>query len=74
MTPDEIDLLTWLGETEFSQYGECYGKSLDSLIEKGLVELMGEETELNNTFIAKGRGIMFRAVRLTKTGKEKLNE
>jgi hypothetical protein len=69
---DEGFLLAWLGEDEFSQYGECHGKALDGLIEKGLAELMGEESEWNNTFIAKGRGIMYRAVRLTEAGHEEL--
>lgn len=71
LTLDELDLLDWLSKEDFSQYGECDGPSLDGLIAKGLAELMGEETEMNNTFIAKGRGIMFRAVRLTEAGKRR---
>jgi hypothetical protein len=68
LTVSEKDLLLWLGREDFSQYGECHGSALDSLIAKGLAQLHGEETETNNTFIAKGHGIMFRAVSLTDAG------
>jgi hypothetical protein len=68
LTVSEKDLLLWLSREDFSQYGECHGSALDSLIEKGLAQLHGEETETNNTFIAKGHGIMFRAVSLTDAG------
>lgn len=68
LNAEERDLLEWLSHSDFSQYGECDGAALDSLIAQGLAELMGEETERNNSFIAKGRGIMFRAVRLTERG------
>ena len=64
----EKHLLKWLGEAELSQYGECYGKDLDSLVAKGLAKILGEETELINPFIAKGHGIMYRAVQLTESG------
>jgi hypothetical protein len=76
ITKDERDLLFWLSAEDFSQYGECHGKVLDSLCSLGLAQVHGEETEHNNTFIAKGRGIMFRAVSLTPAGwdlKEKLS-
>lgn len=69
LTNDERDLLSWLGKTDVSQYGECYGQSLDSLIAKGLAQVHGEESETNNPFIAKGRGIMYRAVSLTDEGR-----
>ena len=36
LTKDERDLLEWLSEEEFSQYGECYGAALNALIEAGL--------------------------------------
>ena len=62
LTVSEKDLLLWLSREDFSRYGECHGSALDSLIAKGLAQLHGEETETNNTFIAKGHGIMFRAV------------
>jgi hypothetical protein len=68
LTVSEKDLLLWLSREDFSQYGECHGGALDSLIAKGLAQLHGEETETNNTFIAKGHGIMFRAVSLTEAG------
>ena len=68
LTVREKDLLLWLSEEDFSQYGECHGSTLDSLIERGLAKVHGEETETNNTFIAKGHGVMFRAVSLTDAG------
>jgi hypothetical protein len=73
LTDDEVDLLIWLGEEDYSQYGECHGIALDALVELGLAQLHGPETEHNNTFIAKGSGIMFRAVSLTEAGWAKRN-
>jgi len=68
LNDDERHLLQWLSEADFSQYGECYGKALDRLVQLGLAQVHGKETERNNTFIAKGDGIMFRAVSLTALG------
>lgn len=65
----ERELLDWLAKEDLSQYGECCGRALDGLIELGLVEILGPETEHANPFIAKGRGIMFRAVRLTRAAR-----
>lgn len=65
------DLLSWLGESEFSQYGECHGKSLDRLVELGLAQLH-KAGENQTGFIAQDRtgskGDMFRAVSLTEKG------
>ena len=72
LNADEAFLLKWLGEEDTSQYGECHGKALDRLIELGLAQLHGDASETNNTFIAKGHGIMFRAVSLTDAGLEML--
>lgn len=72
LTQKEAYLLKWLGEEDFSQYGECFGPTLDRLMELGLAQLHGEETGFNNTFIAKGHDIMFRAVSLTEAGREAL--
>jgi hypothetical protein len=74
LTRAEWDLLEWLGKEESSQYGECYGQSLDVLCGLGLAEVMGEESGLHNTFIAKGRGLMYRAVRVTERGHEVLQQ
>jgi hypothetical protein len=68
LTTSEKHLLHWLSKEDFSQYGECHGKDLDSLVAKGLAQIHGADTEHNNTFIAKGDGIMFRAVSLTEAG------
>lgn len=68
---DERDLLEWLGQEEFSQYGECHGKSLDGLIAKGLAQVHGD-SEHQGGFIAKGTGSMYRAVSLTDAGREAL--
>lgn len=69
LTPDERALLHWLAEEETNQYGECYGAALDSLIAAGLAEVLGADTETQNNFIAKGRGLMYRAVRITDAGR-----
>lgn len=63
----ERDLLRWLGEEEFSQYGECYGKTLDGLIAKGLAQVH-DNMDGQGGFIAKGTGLMYRAVSLTEAG------
>ena len=70
LTSSEKFLLDWLSREDFSQYGECHGKDLDALVAKGLVQVHGEDSGWNNTFIAKGRDIMFRAVSLTEAGWE----
>jgi len=72
MTPDERVLLEFLRDDD-GQYGECHGAALDSLIERGYVRVLGIETETQNSFIAKGRGLMYRAVRLTDAGRAALN-
>lgn len=69
LTKDERMLLASMAETELSQYGECYGATFDRLLDKGLVEMLGEDTETRNPFIAKGHGIMYRAVRVTDAGR-----
>jgi hypothetical protein len=68
LTDSEEFLLKWLAQEDSSQYGECHGSALDGLIEKGLAVVGDESTGLNNTFIAKGTDIMYRAVTLTDAG------
>lgn len=70
LTPTEKFLLIWLSKEDFSQYGECHGTALDSLVAKGLAQIHDEESGINNHFIAKGRDIMYRAVSLTESGWE----
>jgi hypothetical protein len=72
LSPDERYLLEWLAMEEAQQYGECYGVTLDALLKRGLAQVMGEETETQNNFIAKGRGIMYRAVCITDAGRDAL--
>jgi hypothetical protein len=36
LSPTERSLLLWLGRKDFNEYGECFGRTLDVLIEKGL--------------------------------------
>lgn len=67
----ELQLLKWLGKEEFSQYGECYGKTLDALIAKGLAEVHEPGSHQSN-FIAQGAGKMYRAVSLTEAGRAAL--
>ncbi len=69
----ERDLLLWLSEEEFSQYGECHGKDLDALIAKGLAQ-HHPDTGFDNSFIAKGKGIMFDKVSLTEAGYARVRE
>jgi hypothetical protein len=66
LTEDEADLLDWLGQEDFSQYGECHGKALDALIAKGLAQVHGSGE--HQSFIAKGTSLMFCAVSLTQAG------
>ncbi len=66
LTAAERHLLDWLSKEDFSQYGECHGKSLDALIAKGLVQVHGAGEHQN--FIAKGTSEMYRAVSLTDAG------
>ncbi|CAB3758479.1 hypothetical protein [Paraburkholderia humisilvae] len=73
MTDDERVLLDFLRYDD-GQYGECQGAALDSLIEQGLVRVLGPQTETQNSFIAKGRGLMYRAVTITDAGRAVLNQ
>lgn len=71
LTPIEEFLLHWLSKEEYSQYGECFGKTLDRLIERGLAQIHrpGEHQH----FIAKDhagtKGMEYRAVSLTEAGR-----
>ena len=71
----EKNLLLWLGETDYGQYGECYGRALDRLVEYGLAKVH-DEGEHQTGFIAKDyggqKGIMYRAVSLTHKGRAAL--
>jgi len=71
LASNERVLLEWLRKDD-GQYGECYGGTLDGLIAKGLVKVHGEESGLNNGFIAKGTSIMYRAVSITDAGRAAL--
>ena len=72
MSENEQRLLEWLGQEDYSQYGECYGTALDSLIAAGLVHVHGSGEHQN--FIAKGNDLMFRAVSLTPSGRAALSQ
>jgi len=67
----EIFLLRWLSKEEFSQYGECHGATLDSLIAQGLAQVHGPGE--HQVFIAQDhtgdKGMMYRAVSLTEAGR-----
>ena len=71
LTKEERFLLEWL-RSDDGQYGECHGKTLDSLLAKGFAVVQGVESGLNNGFIAKGTDIMFRAVSITDAGRAAL--
>lgn len=68
LTPSERLVLVWIGDDEYAQYGECYGKTLDALIARGLVQVHTER-ELQSGFIAKGDMLMYMAVSLTEAGR-----
>jgi hypothetical protein len=76
VTKSERDLLEWLSQEDFSQYGECHGKDLDRLIELGLAKVHDDGSHQGG-FIAKGHGItkgskMYCAVSLTDAGRKVL--
>jgi hypothetical protein len=79
LTPDELHLLQWLGESDFSHYGECYGRSLDRLVALGLAQIHGPgEHQVfiarpTPTQIAQGEDQMYRAVSLTRAGEQELD-
>jgi len=71
LTPSEKDLLLWLEREDFSQYGECHGKDLDSLVAQGLAQVHAPG-EYQSGFIAQDwigiKGKMYQAVSVTKLG------
>jgi len=69
---DETALLSWLGEETYSQYGECQGPVLDSLVAKGLVKIHGQSEHQENFIPVNGAGELYRAVSLTDAGKQVL--
>lgn len=71
LNPDEADLLKWLASEDYSQYGECHGRVLDSLISYGLAQLHnpGEHQHFIANDFAGNKGIMFQAVSLTDLGR-----
>lgn len=72
LNKQERYLLEWL-KRDAGQYGECHGKTLDGLLERGLAAVQGAESGLHNGFIAKGNGIMYRAVSITDAGRAALS-
>lgn len=70
LTKDEQFLLEWLGEEDFSQHGECGGRSLDGLVAKGLAQVHGPGE--HQYFIAEGLDLDYRAVSLTEAGRKLL--
>jgi len=68
LTASERLLLDWLAADD-GQYGECFGRTLDSLIAKGFATVGDAQSGLNNGFIAKGTDIMYRTVSITEAGR-----
>lgn len=64
----ERDLLKWLGEEDYSQYGECHGSNLEGLVAKGLAQIHSGG-EKQSGFIAQGTSKMYQAVSLTESGR-----
>lgn len=71
LTDSEADLLRWLAQEDFSQFGECHGPALESLIAYGLVEVHGPGLNQGG-FIAKGTSLAHSAVSLSPQGWDKL--
>lgn len=69
----ENNLLTWMGQEDFVQFGECCGAALDGLVTLGLAQIH-EPGEHQSGFIVRGRGRMHRAVSLTERGRIALRE
>ena len=76
LTPSERFILDWLSKQDFSQYGECRGRTLDRLIQRGLAQIHGPGEHQH--FIANDhagtQGMMYRAVSLTDAGRAALKE
>lgn len=70
LNESERDLLLWLAREDYSQYGECYGSALTSLMMRGLAQVHGPGERQH--FIANDhagtKGMMYRAVSLTEEG------
>jgi hypothetical protein len=73
LTMNERHLLEWLSKRDFSQYGECYGAVLDTLVSKGLAQVH-DAREAQSGFIAQGDTDMHRAVSLTDAGRAIVSE
>lgn len=72
LNKEQRALVNWLGRDEYSQYGECYGSDLDSLVEMGLAQIH-DNGQFQEGFIAKHpTHPMFRAVSLTEAGRSVL--
>jgi hypothetical protein len=75
LTLPERELLTWLGNEAFSQYGECHGAALDALVAKGFAQVHGPG-EHQDGFLAKDphgeKSMLYRAVSLTEMGRDQL--
>ena len=70
LTPIEEFLLIWLSREQFSQLGECHGRTLDLLVERGLAQIHkpGEHQRFIFNDYA-GKEEMCRAVSLTEAGR-----
>ena len=73
LSQPEIQLLQWLGEEEYSQYGECHGATLNHLVRMGFARLH-DDGRHQEGFIAKGASKMYAAVSLTSAGRAWLRE
>lgn len=70
MPTEQRSLLEWLAKEDFSQFGECHGKSLDALVSLSLVKI--HEPGEHQRFIASGASDMHRAVSVTPLGRRVL--
>lgn len=73
LSDEEKLMLRWLADSEYSQYGECFGSALDMLIVNGLVQGHSGR-EFQKEFIVQGDDAMHQAVSLTAAGRELVKE
>ena len=59
LTKSDLFLLGWLAKAEYSQYGECYGTSLDALVARGLAQVHEKGDKMYNKVSVTDSGLAF---------------
>jgi hypothetical protein len=71
LTVPERNLLEWLGEEDFSRYGECRGRALNLLVEHGLAKVHKDDERFWVHTLSEDRED-YQAVSLTDAGRDVL--